>query len=183
MGVSQPTRKGGKKNNSRQRQYKKWANKLQSKKEIIELESFKKAKILKKYAKLCAEEGIESSRVNLPGQERKESGEDNKGRRARGHDREEGTSDDAAGGDDGGRRSKQGRGHRMSSLQKAHQDFQKNKDKDKDAAPSSQKDGRGGSSGAGGKRPRRVHAETKKGQPIMRAQITRMLETLRAAEE
>jgi hypothetical protein len=37
MGVSQPTRinnNNNKKTNSRQRQYKKWANKLQSKKEV-----------------------------------------------------------------------------------------------------------------------------------------------------
>mmetsp|Transcript_10087 Transcript_10087/g.16736 ORF Transcript_10087/g.16736 Transcript_10087/m.16736 type:complete len:178 (+) Transcript_10087:105-638(+) len=174
MGVSQPTRKGGKKNNSRQRQYKKWANKLQSKKEIIELENFKKAKILKKYAKLCAEEGIESSRVNVPGQEREGAGED-KGRGTREHSGQEEAGGDDAGCD--GKRAKKSRGHRLSSLQKAHQDFQKNKGKD-GAAPSSQKDSRGGSSG--GKKPRRVHAETKKGQPIMRAQITRMLETLQA---
>jgi hypothetical protein len=44
MGVAQPTRGGsgsggkggGRKNNSRSRQYKKWANKLQSKKEVSE---------------------------------------------------------------------------------------------------------------------------------------------------
>jgi hypothetical protein len=34
-----------------------------TKKEIIELERYKKKKILTKYAKLCAAEGIESSRI------------------------------------------------------------------------------------------------------------------------
>lgn len=36
-----------------------------SKKEIIELERYKKKKILIKYAKLCAAEGIQSARMNI----------------------------------------------------------------------------------------------------------------------
>lgn len=42
-----------------------WKKNFKSKKETREMDSFKKAKILRNYAKLCAAEGIQSDRVHI----------------------------------------------------------------------------------------------------------------------
>jgi hypothetical protein len=165
-----------------------------SSRQIIELENYKKAKILKKYAKLCAEEGIESERVNLPGKERKgeasdikvrkgkEKGSGKKGQATAGSEEEE-----EEDGEDGEMRRTKKRP--LDSLQKAQKAFQKNKasseqSQQEEGTSRGAKDREHKDKGKGvGKKPRRVHAETKKGQPVMRAQITRMLESLQAGDK
>lgn len=64
-------KKGPPKHNTQSKTLSKWAHgrqstSLQAKKEEAEVERHKKAATLRKYAKLCKAEGIESTRVNVP---------------------------------------------------------------------------------------------------------------------
>ena len=166
--------------------------------QIIELENFKKAKILKKYAKLCAEEGIASERVNVPG--RPDSGSSgscgSSGSSGSGGGGGGGGGDIAGGG--GGKKKTKDTststanrgGRRLDSLQKAQLQFKKKKEASANARRDDEEvmaeSGKNPHASAGGhlkKRPKRVHAETKRGQPVMKNQISRMLETLQQQQQ
>lgn len=131
------------------------------------MENFKKAKILKKYAKLCVEEGVESERVNLPGRERGEGS--NKGKANR---KESGSSSDVKDSS-----ISEGKSRRLDSLQKAQQAFRRNKSK-QHAERERAEEGDQGERKSQPKQQRRRRQVTSKGQPVMKGQISRMLDTL-----
>lgn len=116
-----------------------------------------------------------SERVNLPDKDRALPRSDKQKKQQQEVDSEEaGSSNDKA------KRTKNGSGKRLDSLQKAQLAFKHKKEKLDENANNSHKDSKDNGGGGDGKKNRvkRVHAETKKGQPVMRAQISRMLQTL-----
>jgi hypothetical protein len=141
-------------------------NTIQKKKVKADHESYKKAKVLKKYSKLVAEEGLTSDRVNMGKKVREdEAGRDStwKARKGEKHGKSEGA-----------RKVKPAPFKR--AMEKA--DARKNEIATSKAEAAARLREKAGKDKAREEK-RKVHLKrTKKGQPLMKNQITSMLDKL-----
>ena len=147
---------------------------------------------MKKYAKLCAAEGIQSSRVNVPSAANVKNNDHIQGNSAdishgESTNELECTKNDQCENDmepsdsrKGKKTMKKKKAH-LNALEKAHLTFQQ-KSKNVNSHTVSQECvqvGKSGSTDSGKQKgKRRIRRETKKGQPIMKNQITQMLHAI-----